>query len=348
MHTITASNQVGYSSRQANISHPLAFRVDLASGDRTRVDIHFKSRPRQTRLENELHPKAQGGPIINKDSPPGPYPFGVALSPQRTPFAPLLYSGRMSQGFRTAAEVGFHAVELSLRSTEEVKSDELKDLLDQFDLSLAAIATGRSCIEDTLCLCNPDAEIRNRVVQRIKSIIQFAAPFNAPVIIGGIRGRLEGTAIEQSHQREAAVDSIRECVVYAKDCHVSILIEPINRYETNFINTVNDGITLLDQISEPSAKLLLDTFHMNIEEVDISASIQSAGTRLGYIHFADNNRLAPGQGHIDFTEILQSLISINYHGIITVEILPLPDDATAMHQASAFLKTLNDQISRNL
>ena len=302
---------------------------------------------KRAKLDDTSRFKTQEDQIEKKASRLRSLSFGVALSPRHTPYAPLLFSGQLSLGFRTAVEAGFQAVEISLRSTEEVKLEDLKGLLNQFGLSLAAIATGRSCVEDSLCLCDPDTKVRNHVVQRIKSIIQYAAHFETPIIIGGVRGRLEGSDIEQSYQRQATVDAIRECVVYAKEYQVPILIEPINRYETNFINTAHDGLTLLDQISEPSAKLLLDTFHMNIEEVDISASIQSAGSRLGYVHFADNNRLAPGQGHIDFTQILQALTSINYNGTITVEILPLPDDATAMHQAGTFLKTLCAQIYQN-
>jgi len=269
--------------------------------------------------------------------------FGAALSPRSSPFAPLLFSGRIPQGFQTAAEAGFRAVELSLRTPDEVNSEELTDLLDAYELSLSAIATGRSYIEDSLSLSSPSAEVRNQAIQRVEGLIQLAAPFKAAVIIGGIRGRLDGTTSEQSQLRKSAILAIRECARYANELGVILLIEPINRYETNFINSSLEGIQLLDQISEPSVKLLLDTFHMNIEEVDLATAIKSTNDRLGYIHFADSNRLAPGQGHIDFAQVHQALADIRYQGIVTVEILPLPDDATAMHQAGVYLKALFGQ-----
>jgi sugar phosphate isomerase/epimerase len=266
--------------------------------------------------------------------------FGVALSPKPTPFAPLLFSGRLPQGFQAAAEAGFQAIELSLRTADEVNLEELNTLLDLYGLSISAIATGRSYIEDNLSFANLEADVQDRLVLRIKEHIRLAAQFDAAVIIGGVRGRFHGTASEQIHQRDIAINSIRECAKFAKELGVTILIEPINRYETNFINLAGDGFRLLDEISEPSVKLLLDTFHMNIEEVNISASIQLAGNRLGYIHFADSNRFAPGLGHTDFVQVMHALNSIHYQGVITAEILPVPDDLAAIRQAGTYLKTL--------
>jgi sugar phosphate isomerase/epimerase len=282
----------------------------------------------------------QAGQDENKLSTPRLPSFGVALCPKTTPFAPLLFTGQLAQGFQAAADAGFQMVELSLRSGNEVNPVELTQLLQKFNLSISAIATGRSFIEDSLSLTDPNAEIRGHTILRIKEHIQFASGFDAAVIIGGIRGKLKGTASEQSYQRQMGVDSIRKCAQFAREHGVILLIEPLNRYETNFINTASEGIQLLDEISEPSVRLALDTFHMNIEEVNISASIQSVGNRLGYIHFADSNRLAPGQGHTDFAQVMHALTSIHYQGVIAVEILPIPDDTTAIRQAGAYLRKI--------
>jgi sugar phosphate isomerase/epimerase len=100
---------------------------------------------------------------------------------------------------------------------------------------------------------------------------------------------------------------------------------------------------LLDEVGEPTFKLLADTFHMNIEEADISASLRQAGERIGYVHIADSNRRAPGQGHTDFRTIFQTLAQIGYCGPVSAEMLPLPDDLTALHQLRSFLSTLGAQ-----
>jgi len=278
-----------------------------------------------------------------QDQDPNPisFRFGVALSPQPTSFGPLLYAGRLAEGLRMAAQAGFSVVELSLRSVEGTDADGLAAMLDELNLSLAAIATGQSCIHDSLCLCDPRAEVREATVERLKSIMLLARKFDAAVIIGGIRGRLSGTAPEQEEQRAAAVEAIRDCARFAAARDVMLLIEPVNRYETNFINSSADGLALLDEIGEPRPKLLLDTFHMNIEEPGINAALEATGDRLGYVHVADSNRLAPGQGHIDFLGVLHTLARIGYAGPVTAEILPFPDDLAAMQQAGSFLTSLS-------
>ena len=269
-----------------------------------------------------------------------PFRFGVALSPGATSFAPLLFAGRLEDGVRAAAQAGFHAVELSLRRPGDVQPDALAALLNDTGLSLSAIATGQSCLLDSLCLSDARPDVRAATVERLKGMIQLAARFEAPVIIGGIRGRLPGTTEEQYSRRAAAVEAIRACARFAANHGVTLLIEPINRYESNFVNTVAEGLALLDEIGDTSVKILPDTFHMNIEEADMSAALRSAGNRLGYFHVADSNRQAPGQGHIDFPSLLQTLAQISYRGYVTAEILPLPDDSTAMQRAGEFLDQL--------
>jgi sugar phosphate isomerase/epimerase len=137
------------------------------------------------------------------------------------------------------------------------------------------------------------------------------------------------------------VEAICECARFAAAHQVQLLIEPINRYETNFINSSTQGLALLEEVGDPELKLLLDTFHMNIEEPDIDAALQMAADRLGYVHVADSNRYAPGQGHIDFLSVLRTLVRIGYQGPITAEILPVPDDVTAIQQAGSFLTSLS-------
>jgi sugar phosphate isomerase/epimerase len=269
------------------------------------------------------------------------FPLGIAVSPQPTSFGPLLYAGRLAEGLRIAGETGFSVVELSLRSVDGIEVDVLGMMLDELNLSLAAIATGQSCIHDSLCLCDPRTDVREATVERLKSIVRLASKFGAAVIIGGIRGRLSGTAAEREKQRDGAVEAIRECACFAAAQGVMLFIEPINRYETNFINSSVDGLALLDEVNEPGLKLLLDTFHMNIEEADINAALEATGDRLGYVHVSDSNRHAPGQGHIDFLGVLQTLAKIGYEGPVTAEILPVPDDLTAIRQASSFLTALS-------
>ena len=251
-----------------------------------------------------------------------------------------MFAGELDKGLAAAARAGFQAVELSLRSAKSVDSSSLDSKLKHYKLSLSAIATGQAYIEDSLCLSDPSNQVAQATVNHLKSIIELAALYKAFVIIGGIRGRLTGDKAEQSQQCEIAIRGMRECAQFAREMDVTLLIEPINRYETNFINTARQGLEVIEQVGEPNVKLLLDTFHMNMEEVDIHPTLRTMIDHLGYVHVADSNRWAPGQGHINFGQILDTLSLAGYQGNITAEILPLPDDELAMHQAGTHLLKL--------
>jgi len=277
-----------------------------------------------------------GGPQLNLNWDR----FAVAMSPKSTVFGPMLFAGCLEEGLQAAAQAGFRKVEFSLRVPEDFKDGKLDDLLSKNKLCLSAIATGQSCLHDQLCLASPYDELRGRALERLKDFIVMAQRFESAVIIGGIRGRLAGSTWEMQEQRNKAVDAMRECACFAEERSVPLLLEPINRYETNFINTSLEGLALLAEIGAPGFKLLLDTFHMNIEEPDIPMAVLAARERLGYIHFADSNREAPGCGHVDFNGVLQALVEVGYEGVISTEIMPLPDDLTALNRAASFYRTL--------
>ncbi len=251
----------------------------------------------------------------------------------------MLFTGRLEEGLQTLHENGFGYVELSLRKTDDVDREELKTWLKKYDLHVSALATGQACLFDSLCLCAPDDALRGRAVEHIKNMVLLSKELGANrVIIGGVRGRLAGTPDQQLRQYEYGVDSIRRCVQWAHDQGGTILIEAINRYEANWILTAREGIGLLEELKLPSLKLLLDTFHMNIEEASLKQAFLDAGSHLGYVHLADNTRHAPGQGNTNFDEILKTLNDIGYQGPVISEILPLPDDRTAVEHAALFWK----------
>lgn len=268
------------------------------------------------------------------------FKIGIALSPRKTMFAPLVFAGELEKGIEAAVQAGFDGVELSLRAVEDLPVADFRQFMERHGLKLAAIATGQSCLQDGLCLTTTDDNAHSQLMQRLKALINLAAEFGSLVIIGGVRGQLRGSELEQRLQRQRAITSIRELAEYARLKGVSLVLEPINRYETNLINTVEEALLFLEEVGADNLRLLLDTFHLNIEEKDIAYSILKAGKKIGYVHFADSNRLAPGQGHIHYVQVLKALIAAGYRGYITAEILPLPDDRTALQQAAGFLRSL--------
>jgi len=274
----------------------------------------------------------------NRD--PSSLRFAASMSPLPTSFAPLLYAGRLAEGIEALPKRGFTAVEISLRQAEDLDTIWLDNRLSELGLVVSAFATGRMCLEDSLCLTDTNPIVRNQLFERFVGLIRLAARFKASIIIGGVRGKLSGNDQQKSEQRTAAVNTLRHYAEIAGNSGINLLLEPINRYETNFVNSALEGLELIEAIGHPCVKLLLDTFHMNIEETDPCASIRKAGQQLGYIHFADSNRQAPGRGHINFPAILKALVDIDYHGYITAEILPIPDDATALIHTGQYLHSL--------
>ena len=269
--------------------------------------------------------------------------IGLAISPRPSGFAPLLFAGALEEGLDVAAKLGFAVVELSLRSPEDVETGRLASMLSENQLGLAGIATGQACLFDSLCLASPDPGVRAAAMGRLSGAVELAARFGAAVIVGGIRGRLVGSHSEQASQRAGAVAAIRDCARLAAGLGVTLLLEPINRYETNFVNTAEEGLTLLNEIGAPSMKLLLDTFHMNIEERNLGDAVRSAGDRLGYVHIADSNRQAPGQGHLDFAEVVDALDQIAYRGPLVAEVMPIPDDVGAAQLTAQFWTRITDE-----
>jgi len=267
---------------------------------------------------------------------------GIALSPRLTKFGPVMNSGHLADGLNAVSAAGFKYVELSLRSTSDVDPEELNKNLERLNLKITAIATGQACLFDQLCLGSEDQKLRKKAVEHFKAITLLAKKINSgAVIIGGIRGRLSGSDDDYKRNFDNGVDAICECAQWTEANGMPLLIEPINRYETNWIFTAADGRDLIERIGVKSVKLLLDTFHMNIEEASIVDAVLKTGDQLGYIHFADNTRHAPGQGQTDFKQILSALDKIGYSGPVIAEVLPLPDDKTAVIDTANFWKNMD-------
>ena len=270
---------------------------------------------------------------------------GIALSPRKTNFGPVMFTGKIWKGLEVVSEAGFKIVELSIRTNHDVNIDQLNCRLEELDLKVSAVATGQACLFDDLCLGSEDDTQRERTVEHFKKITSFAKQIKSgAIIIGGIRGRLTGSGSEYEENYEKGIGAFRKCAEWTAENDIPLLIEPINRYETNWIHTAEEGCRVLNKIGIPSVKLLLDTFHMNIEEANIVETIKKTGERIGYIHFADNTRHPPGKGQTNFRAILDALEEIDYSGPVVTEALPLPDDKTAVMNTAQFWKEMSFEL----
>jgi sugar phosphate isomerase/epimerase len=236
-----------------------------------------------------------------------------------------------------AKQLGFDAVELFTASADAVDSDTLFKLLDNNAMALAAVGTGAGKVLHGLHLTSPDKDIRRKARAFIAQMIEFGARFGAPAIIGSMQGRIE-QGVERHKALDWLIEGLDQLGAKAADNGVDLVFEPLNRYETDMVNTLTDGIELIKSLQCKNVLLLADLFHMNIEEASIAEAIRGAGDHVGHVHFVDSNRRPAGMGHIDLAAAADALSEIGFKGYASAEAFAYPDPDSAAAQTMAAFK----------
>lgn len=265
--------------------------------------------------------------------------LSVVLSTHAATFDAVALKGDFEANVARIAGWGYDGVELAIRDPRLVEAGELERVVVGHGLAVPAIGTGQAWGEEKLSFTSDNPSMRQAAVQRIRNHIPLAARLDAVVILGLIRGI---TPPGQTHGRsmEYLVEAIRECAAAAAGTGVRFALEPLNRYETDLVHTVAEGLELAERIGAENFGLLLDTFHMNIEEPVVEDSIRACGDRIFHFHVADSNRWYPGAGHLDFKAILETLAATGYKGFVSGEFKPLPDADTAAKRSITYLRKL--------
>ncbi len=238
--------------------------------------------------------------------------IALTATPSVARFAPIVVRGEISEAFALASELEYDGVELHLRHASDVDRVIVKRLATNYGLGVPTLGTGMAAGEDGLTFVDSDPEVRRRAVERVKEHVDLAAELDSAVTIGVVSGRI-GTDPEKGQALRAAGNAcLDEVCRSAESVGVTILLEPLNRYECDHISTVEQGLAVIEEIGAPNLKLLADTFHENIEETDIPASLRRAGEILGHVHLVDSNREVPGHGHLDVRGVLRELVEMNY------------------------------------
>jgi sugar phosphate isomerase/epimerase len=248
-------------------------------------------------------------------------------------FSPFLFVGDLVEGIEKARAIGYDAVELFLLNAQEAGIEKLADAILSRGLAVSAIGAGLATYRYGWTFSHPEPEIRKLCIERSFDAIKLAAKVKATLNVGGMRGNVGDTPELRKQHSGWIRDCVRACAEYAGPLGVELGVEPINRYETNFINTVAEALEFVDELGLPNVGLLLDSFHMNIEERSIPDAIAAAAGRLVNFHFVDSNRQAPGWGHTDMAGILAALRSIGYDRFLSMEILRTPTPEEAATQA---------------
>jgi len=265
--------------------------------------------------------------------------LSIVLTTQPTQFQAVAFKGDLAGNIARIASWGYDGVEVAVRQPQLLDVDSLLALAAQHGLAIPAIGTGQAWGEEGLSYTDPDEATRQAAIARTLAHIPLAARTGAVIINGLLRGIVR-PGVAHAQAMRWLVSALQECCRAAAAQGVRIALEPINRYETTLINNVAQGLDLLARIGADNMGLLLDTFHMNIEEPQLAESIRTCGDRIFHFHVADSNRWYPGAGHLDFARILEALAATGYQGWVSGEFMPQPDGETAAQKAIAHLRSL--------
>jgi sugar phosphate isomerase/epimerase len=251
---------------------------------------------------------------------------------------PFIFWDDLAESCRKAAALGFDAIELFPPHPDAVDADNLRQLLAEHKLKLAAMGTGAGWVKHKLLLTAAESAIRAKAIDFVGGIIDLAGSCGAPAIIGSMQGRW-GAELGRADTTRFLIDALNELGARAKQHGVPLIYEPLNRYETNLANTLAEGVRLIGSLRTDNITLLADLFHMNIEEADLASALRAAGRHVGHVHFADSNRRPVGLGHTAFGPIASALRDIGYDRYVSAEAFAYPNpDAAARQTIESFRK----------
>jgi 5-keto-L-gluconate epimerase len=238
--------------------------------------------------------------------------------------------------------LGYDGVELFARNPRELDQQAIADTIRGHGLAVPEISTGPSS-EDGLSLTDPDPTVRQRARERLRDYVDMASRWGARMHLGRIRGSVpDGPAATDAWKQMK--EGFLETAEYGQSHGVRVLLEPQCRFQGNTLLSVVEGIAFVRELNHPNLGIVADTFHMNIEDVSLPASLVAAGPYLWHMHFADSNRRYPGAGHINFREVLEALKLIGYDRFINMEMEQQPDSATAARRAIQTVRALLDTL----
>lgn len=217
------------------------------------------------------------------------------------------------------AGLGYDRIELPIEGVDDVNYDRAAEIITAAKLKVSCcVAMGPD--RD---LIHPDKAIRENGLAYVRQCIDAVQKLGGRNLVGPLYSSVgrtwQQTAAERVHDLDILVANLRSLAEYAADHDVVMGLEPLNRFETSFINMASQAIEVIDRVDHPACGIMLDTFHMNIEEKSLGDAIRATGPRLVHLHACENDRGAPGSGNVDWPGVAQALQDINYNGPVVIE-----------------------------
>ena len=235
---------------------------------------------------------------------------------------------------------GFDVVEIPVEHPGQWDPERTAALLAEHGLGASVCAV----MPDGRDLTVDDAEVVASTQDYLRTCVDVAVTVGSGVVGGPMYapvGRTWRMSPDERHRVLASLSAALGPVAeYAADASVTLGVEPLNRFETSLINTTAQGLELIERVGSPACGLLLDTFHLNIEERDVAAAIRAAGPHLAHLQVCANDRGAPGADHLDWTGIADAIADVAYDGPVCIESFTAENETIAT--AAAIWRPLAD------
>jgi sugar phosphate isomerase/epimerase len=266
----------------------------------------------------------------------------VAVSPDVTAF-----QGALENSLDFLAGLGYDGVEFMTLNPAKLDQDRVKKELDRRNLMVSLVCTGEIFGQLKLSYMDKNPDIRKEAVERSKAIVDFASFLGANVNIGRVHGMFYHD-VEKETSLVWLTDALRSLCDHAGAKNVGIALENVTIMQTNVMNTCREAAEICDRVGRPNCKIMMDVFHMNIEEKDFYQTIRDYASYNIHVHLSDNNRRYPGDCALDFGKIVQAFHDVGYDAAYTTEIFQLPSQEAAArgsigHLAPIFKKVYGDR-----
>ena len=251
--------------------------------------------------------------------------------------------------FKFIKASGYDTIELQA-DIALTQTRKIKQIVNDLDLTIGGVTGDAAWPDVTKDLANRNPVNRKIAVEYFKEQIKVCHELDGKYIV------ICPSAVGKPHllgkgtdDWDWAIDSVNQLCDTAKLEDVELIIEPVNRYESSIINTAEDAYRFINELNHPKVNMLVDTFHMNIEEVDMLSAIENVSDKLEVFHLADNNRKGVGMGKIDFHAVISKLKEINYDGPLVLECMaPGPNPFSANKKSMNHLYHYCEQTAKVL
>ena len=219
------------------------------------------------------------------------------------------------------ARLGFDVMEIAAHHINDYSSEKLSAVRQCAKDNGIALTAGIGPSKEKN-LSSPDPLVRKAANEFFRETLENVAKIDVHVIGGALYTYWPidySKPVDKAGDRARGIEGIRGIADFANDLGINLCLEVLNRFENHVLNTAAEGVSFVQEVDKPNVKVMLDTFHMNIEEDSMGGAIRSAGALLGHFHTGECNRKVPGRGRMPWREVGEALRDINYAGAVVME-----------------------------